>query len=193
MSFLHKELVLIVDYMRRRLPSSSLILSLPLLLLLLSTASSVAKAFTQPIVGSTSRTLAKSSSNENENDENDDAPTNNKRRKTIFGGATAAGLASLFGSNNKSISSNVANAATTIGEEKPLADFPMKRLKLPRGGLGREYVIIQVYIGNDGPFDFMVDSGLTTEMITPRKFVCCFVVKYVEEEVVVCIEAFLQN
>lgn len=185
--------------MRRRLPSSSLILSLPLLLLLLSTASSVAKAFTQPIVGSTSSrthnnfptSLAKPSSNENENDENDDAPTNNKRRKTIFGGATAAGLASLFGSNNKSISSNVANAATT-GEEKPLADFPMKRLKLPRGGLGREYVIIQVYIGNDGPFDFMVDSGLTTEMITPRKFVCCFVVKYVEEDVV-CIEAFLQN
>ena len=68
----------------------------------------------------------------------------------------------------------------------------MKRLKLPRGGLGREYVIIQVYIGNDGPFDFMVDSGLTTEMITPRKFVCCFVVKYVEDDVV-CIEAFLQN
>lgn len=176
--------------MRRRLPSSSLILSLPILLLLLSTASSVAKAFTQPIVGSiSSRThnnfptsLAKSSSN-NEN-ENDGAPTNNKRRKTIFSGATAAGLASLFGSNNKSISSNVANAATTSDiDEKPLADFPMKRLKLPRGGLGREYVIMQVYIGNDGPFDFMVDSGLTTEMITPRKFVCCFVVKYVEEEV----------
>ncbi len=43
------------------------------------------------------------------------------------------------------------------------------RLRLPKGGLGREYIIIQLYIKGKGPFDFMVDSGLTTELITPRE------------------------
>ena len=38
--------------------------------------------------------------------------------------------------------------------------------------MGREYVIIQLYIQGKGPYDFMVDSGLTTELITPREF--CF-------------------
>ncbi|KAL7465150.1 hypothetical protein ACHAXS_005477 [Conticribra weissflogii] len=42
------------------------------------------------------------------------------------------------------------------------------RLRLPKGGLGREYIIIQLYIKGKGPFDFMVDSGLTTELITPH-------------------------
>lgn len=40
--------------------------------------------------------------------------------------------------------------------------------------MGREYVIIQVYIQGKGPYDFMVDSGLTTELITPREF--CLIV-----------------
>ena len=35
--------------------------------------------------------------------------------------------------------------------------------------MGREYIIIQLYIEGKGPFDFMVDSGLTTELITPRE------------------------
>ena len=42
------------------------------------------------------------------------------------------------------------------------------RLQLPKGGLGRSYIIIQLYIDNTGPYDFMVDSGLTTELITPH-------------------------
>ena len=51
---------------------------------------------------------------------------------------------------------------------RPLADVPMIRLKLPKNGLGREYVVVQLNIDGKGPFDFMVDSGLTTEMITPH-------------------------
>ena len=51
---------------------------------------------------------------------------------------------------------------------RPLADLPMIRLRLPQNGLGREYVVVKLKIGGQGPFDFMVDSGLTTEMITPH-------------------------
>lgn len=49
-----------------------------------------------------------------------------------------------------------------------LADLPMIRLKLPQAALGREYVALQLTIEGKGPFDFMVDTGLTTEMITPH-------------------------
>ncbi|CAJ1936686.1 unnamed protein product [Cylindrotheca closterium] len=48
------------------------------------------------------------------------------------------------------------------------ADLPMIRLKLPKGGLGKDYVAVKVNIQGMGPFDFMVDSGLTTELITPH-------------------------
>lgn len=34
--------------------------------------------------------------------------------------------------------------------------------------MGRSYIIIQLYIQDNGPYDFMVDSGLTTELITPH-------------------------
>jgi hypothetical protein len=51
---------------------------------------------------------------------------------------------------------------------KPLADLPMRRLKLPKGGVGREYLLAQVTIKGQGPYDFMVDSGLTAELITPH-------------------------
>lgn len=51
---------------------------------------------------------------------------------------------------------------------KPLTDLPMIRLKLPKGALGREYIVIPFNVQNQGPFYFMVDSGLTTEMITPH-------------------------
>jgi hypothetical protein len=33
---------------------------------------------------------------------------------------------------------------------------------------GREYVIVPLKINNQGPFDFMVDTGLTVELITPH-------------------------
>lgn len=49
-----------------------------------------------------------------------------------------------------------------------LADLPMIRLRLPQQGFGREYVAVQLKVDGEGPYDFMVDSGLTTEMITPH-------------------------
>merc|ERR1712232_332050 len=49
-----------------------------------------------------------------------------------------------------------------------MGDLPMIRLRLPQAALGREYVALQLKINGKGPFDFMVDTGLTTEMITPR-------------------------
>lgn len=49
-----------------------------------------------------------------------------------------------------------------------VADLPMKRLKLPRGALGRDYIVIPLKVNGKGPFEFMVDSGLTTELITPH-------------------------
>lgn len=54
------------------------------------------------------------------------------------------------------------------GSTEPVADLPMIRLKLPRGGLGREYVAIRLKVDGQGPYEFMVDSGLTTELITPH-------------------------
>ncbi|KAI8474268.1 MAG: hypothetical protein J3K34DRAFT_408000 [Monoraphidium minutum] len=51
---------------------------------------------------------------------------------------------------------------------KALADLPMRRLKLPKGGVGRDYLLAQLTIKGKGPYDFMVDSGLTAELITPH-------------------------
>jgi hypothetical protein len=60
----------------------------------------------------------------------------------------------------------VANAVVT--KKKALVDVPMIRLSLPKGGFGREYIALKMKIKGQGPFDFMVDSGLTTELITPH-------------------------
>mmetsp|Transcript_31703 Transcript_31703/g.67186 ORF Transcript_31703/g.67186 Transcript_31703/m.67186 type:complete len:458 (-) Transcript_31703:143-1516(-) len=88
-------------------------------------------------------------------------PKDEKRRKALF----AIPSLPFFGGGKR----NRANAEETfVGDVKPIADFPMKKLRLPKGGLGREYIIIQLYIKGKGPFDFMVDSGLTTELITPH-------------------------
>ncbi|KAL7543124.1 hypothetical protein ACHAXR_012431 [Thalassiosira sp. AJA248-18] len=99
-------------------------------------------------------------------------PEDEQRRKTIFGGAVSS-LPFIFGNKkaNAAASTTTTTTTTTSIEEddlKPVADFPMRRLRLPKGGMGREYIIIQLYIQGKGPFDFMVDSGLTTELITPH-------------------------
>lgn len=60
---------------------------------------------------------------------------------------------------------------TSAGTDSPqdlLADLPMIRLRLPPQGFGREYVAVQLKVNGQGPYDFMIDSGLTTEMITPH-------------------------
>ena len=56
-----------------------------------------------------------------------------------------------------------------IGTDKlPIAELPMTRLRLPKGSYGREYIVIPLKVQGKGPFDFMIDSGLTTELITPH-------------------------
>lgn len=42
------------------------------------------------------------------------------------------------------------------------------RLRLPKGTVGRDYVLLQLKLGGKGPFDFVVDTGLTAELITPH-------------------------
>jgi hypothetical protein len=34
--------------------------------------------------------------------------------------------------------------------------------------MGRDYVLLQLRLGQQGPFDFVVDTGLTAELITPH-------------------------
>jgi hypothetical protein len=100
-----------------------------------------------------------------------------QRRKVLLGGAGIASAAAFLSPPifSSSSSSRIKSAfAATLNDNEPIADLPMRRLHLPKGGMGREYVIIQVYIQGKGPYDFMVDSGLTTELITPREF--CLIV-----------------
>jgi len=50
---------------------------------------------------------------------------------------------------------------------KPVLDVPLHRLKLPFGAMGKENTGIDVKIHGLGPFRFMVDTGLTTVLVTP--------------------------
>ncbi len=61
-----------------------------------------------------------------------------------------------------------AAAAPVATKSEALVDVPMIRLRLPKGGFGREYIALKMKIQDQGPFDFMIDSGLTTELITPH-------------------------
>ncbi len=76
-------------------------------------------------------------------------------------------LNGIVGGGALSLGSKVAGASSA-GATNALVDVPMVRLKLPRGGFGREYVALKLKIQDQGPFDFMVDSGLTLEMISPH-------------------------
>eukprot|EP00854_Cymbomonas_tetramitiformis_P020141 gene20141-24109_t len=55
-----------------------------------------------------------------------------------------------------------------LREAGPVADLPMRRLQLPQQAVGRDYILIQIKIQGKGPYDFMLDSGLTGELITPH-------------------------
>jgi hypothetical protein len=95
-------------------------------------------------------------------------------RRVVLGGVL--GSAALMGSGGAGLSrKSHASAATTATNKQqqkllqlPLADLPMIRLQLPPDGLGRNYAAIKLMIDGKGPFTFMVDSGLTLEMITPH-------------------------
>jgi len=54
------------------------------------------------------------------------------------------------------------------GTPAPLVDLPLRRLKLPKGSVGRDYVLVPIdFPGEAGTQEFMLDSGLTLEMVTP--------------------------
>ena len=93
------------------------------------------------------------------------------RRAFLHVGSTSASLLAPFilTSNSKpALAATPSKSPATSAASGPIADLPMIRLKLPQAAVGREYVVIQLKIDGKGPFDFMVDSGLTTEMITPH-------------------------
>ena len=77
-------------------------------------------------------------------------------------------IGGLLGGGMLPFTSNGNAAADDAKGVKALADVPMIRLKLPKSGFGREYIALKMKIEGKGPFDFMVDSGLTTELITPH-------------------------
>ena len=96
-------------------------------------------------------------------------PADLQRRKTLFQSGLIGSLLPFFATQTTTNTANAATtSSTTTAVESPIADFPMRKLRLPKGGLGREYIILQLYIDKTGPYDFMVDSGLTTELITPH-------------------------
>jgi hypothetical protein len=95
-------------------------------------------------------------------------------RREALGKGGGLFLGSLL-SGGKDKDGQVANAAerTTFvtknsENDSLLADLPMIRLRLPQAALGREYVALKLTIEEKGPYEFMVDTGLTTEMITPH-------------------------
>jgi Aspartyl protease len=77
------------------------------------------------------------------------------------------------------IKANILGAALTASSESVsgatsptlLADLPMIRLKLPSNGLGRDYIATKICLSGDKtsqPVEFMIDTGLSLEMITPH-------------------------
>ena len=62
----------------------------------------------------------------------------------------------------------IRKASAIEQDNLPVAELPMTRLRLPKGSFGRDYIVIPLKIKGMGPFDFMLDSGLTTEIITPH-------------------------
>lgn len=88
-----------------------------------------------------------------------------KTASTVFLGASRRNVLLIGGGL---LSSNSLLSPVNAVDTGLIADVPMIRLKLPQEGFGREYVVIQLMIQKQGPYDFMVDSGLSTEMITPH-------------------------
>lgn len=57
----------------------------------------------------------------------------------------------------------------TIGSaSEPILDISMQKLKLPRFAVGTGPITMPVKIQDQGPFRFMVDTGLTKEIVSPQ-------------------------
>lgn len=50
----------------------------------------------------------------------------------------------------------------------PLVELPLQKVRLPQGGVGGDFLTIPIMIGNKGPYIFMVDTGLTLELVSPH-------------------------
>eukprot|EP00191_Tetraselmis_sp_GSL018_P013199 CAMPEP_0177578084 /NCGR_PEP_ID=MMETSP0419_2-20121207/140_1 /TAXON_ID=582737 /ORGANISM="Tetraselmis sp., Strain GSL018" /LENGTH=218 /DNA_ID=CAMNT_0019066465 /DNA_START=130 /DNA_END=783 /DNA_ORIENTATION=+ len=72
----------------------------------------------------------------------------------------------LIGSNLVSDTARFFQASAR--ENGIVADVPLLRLKLPDTAAGRDYPVVQIKIKGEGPFNFLVDTGLTAELITPH-------------------------
>jgi len=101
----------------------------------------------------------------------DDTPNNVNRRSLIsLLGLGGAGAFSPFPAKASTVvkGPSYEELLKTHNPNTPMADLPMIRLRLPGAGVGRDYIAVQLKVENEGPFEFMVDSGLTTELITPH-------------------------
>ena len=88
-----------------------------------------------------------------------------KRQQTILTHQHASRRDFLVSS---ALAAAIPDAATAAATPQPLVVLPMIRIQLPKNGYGREYIAMPLYINGQGPFDFMLDTGLTTEFITPH-------------------------
>ena len=103
-------------------------------------------------------------------DDDGEAPNVNRRTLLSVLGLGGVGTLTPQASKAKTVLAGPTyeEAIKTTDPTKPLADLPMIRLRLPGAGIGRDYIAIQLKVENQGPFDFMIDSGLTTELISPN-------------------------
>lgn len=108
------------------------------------------------------------------NDDADDNTTPNVNRRSLLSVLGLGGSGALMSPSSAKAAPAVLQGPTyeqaiqAQNPNIPMADLPMTRLRLPGAGIGRDYIAIQINVENQGPFDFMVDSGLTTDMITPH-------------------------
>jgi hypothetical protein len=64
-------------------------------------------------------------------------------RRGLLGGSLGAAAAGFLGGGGE-----VASAAHAAAQ--PLVDIPLRRLKLPKGGVGRDYVLVPVVFAGSG-------------------------------------------
>ena len=50
--------------------------------------------------------------------------------------------------------------------KKALVDVPLRRLRLPKGGFGRDYVLVEIQVDGSRE-EFLLDTGLSLELVTP--------------------------
>lgn len=97
-----------------------------------------------------------------------DKPVNAQSRRDVLRSAIGASVAA-----GGTVAATKAGATTaTTATSSLLADLPMIRLKLPENGVGNDYIATQLCLPgqatNNKPVEFMLDTGLTLELITPH-------------------------